>query len=101
MNDPTENALRTTIQAAPPNTEWWKDDLVECMDGRCPWTGPRTMLEDGGCPECGSLKRRMRVLERGQWWYWSCSPGCLPDGEPMGPFATEADALEDARDGLD
>ena len=32
-------------------------------------------------------------------WYWhSCFPGCLPDGEPSGPFATEADALADAQD---
>ena len=31
-------------------------------------------------------------------WYWqACFPGCLPDGEPSGPFATEADALADAR----
>lgn len=35
-------------------------------------------------------------------WYWqACFPGCLPDGEASGPFATEAEALEDARDGFD
>ena len=28
------------------------------------------------------------------WYVWSCFPGCLPDGEPMGPFGTEAEALE-------
>jgi hypothetical protein len=32
------------------------------------------------------------------WYWWSCFPGCLPDGEPMGPFESEAEALEDARD---
>lgn len=38
----------------------------------------------GSCPESG--------------WYWqSCFPGCLPDGGPMGPFATEAEALADAQ----
>lgn len=32
-------------------------------------------------------------------WYWqACFPGCLPDGEPNGPFATEAEALADARE---
>jgi len=31
------------------------------------------------------------------WYWWSCFPGCLPDGDPMGPFATEAEAIEDAR----
>jgi hypothetical protein len=30
-------------------------------------------------------------------WYWaSGQPGCLWDGEPTGPFNTEAEALEDA-----
>ena len=35
--------------------------------------------------------------ERG-WYWWSCFPGCLPDSDPIGPFATEAKALEDAQD---
>jgi hypothetical protein len=31
-------------------------------------------------------------------WYWiACFPGCLPDGEPTGPFATEDDARRDAQ----
>lgn len=30
------------------------------------------------------------------WYWWACFPGCLPDGEPVGPFATEAEALADA-----
>lgn len=34
-------------------------------------------------------------------WYWqACFPGCLPGSDPVGPFATEADALADARDGV-
>ena len=37
----------------------------------------------------------------GGWFYWSCFPGCLPDGDPIGPFATEAEALADAREGLE
>lgn len=33
-------------------------------------------------------------------WYWqACFPGCLPDGEPMGPFPTKAEALADAQEG--
>lgn len=35
------------------------------------------------------------------WYWWSCFPGCLPDGDPMGPFATEAEALADARSGIE
>jgi hypothetical protein len=31
------------------------------------------------------------------WYWWPCFPGCLPDGDPMGPFATEQEALDDAQ----
>ena len=32
-------------------------------------------------------------------YYWqACFPGCLPDGEPCGPFKTEQDAIKDATD---
>ena len=30
-------------------------------------------------------------------WYWhACSPGCIPDGEPSGPFKTAQQAYDDA-----
>jgi hypothetical protein len=32
-------------------------------------------------------------LARG-WYWWACCPGCLPDGEPQGPYETEAEAIE-------
>jgi hypothetical protein len=31
------------------------------------------------------------------FYWWACFPGCLPDGDPMGPFATQAEALADAQ----
>lgn len=33
----------------------------------------------------------------GGWFWWSCFPGCLPDGPAIGPFATRDEALADAR----
>ncbi len=33
------------------------------------------------------------------WYWWSCFPGCLPDGDPVGPFTSQAEALADAQDG--
>jgi hypothetical protein len=39
----------------------------------------------------------LRGMQPG-WYWWSCSPGCLPDGDPCGPFESEAAALMDARD---
>lgn len=40
------------------------------------------------------------VLPAG-WYWWACLPGCLPDSEPVGPFARSSIALEDARDQWD
>jgi hypothetical protein len=33
------------------------------------------------------------------WYWWACFPGCLPDGDPQGPYATEAEATEAAQEG--
>lgn len=35
------------------------------------------------------------------YYYWFCLPGCMPDGDPVGPFKTEAEALADMRDNND
>jgi hypothetical protein len=32
------------------------------------------------------------------WYWWPCFPGCLPDGDPMGPFDSEEEATRDAQD---
>lgn len=30
-------------------------------------------------------------------WYWhACFPGCMPDGDPVGPFASSRAAMYDA-----
>ena len=31
------------------------------------------------------------------WYWWACFPGCLPDSDPIGPFDTEAEAIDDAQ----
>ena len=31
-------------------------------------------------------------------WYWvACYPGCLPDGEPVGPYDSSLEAYDDGR----
>lgn len=37
-------------------------------------------------------------LEPG-WYWWPCQPGCLPDGDPEGPFPSYLDAVHNARKG--
>jgi hypothetical protein len=34
---------------------------------------------------------------RGGWFWWTCFPGCLPDGPAIGPFKSSKSALRDAR----
>jgi hypothetical protein len=40
------------------------------------------------------------ALSRG-WYWWSCTPGCLPDGEPDGPYKTASAAKRAALEGAD
>ncbi len=40
----------------------------------------------------------MGLAEPG-WYWWPCFPGCMPDSDPVGPFATEEEALADAQEG--
>jgi hypothetical protein len=30
------------------------------------------------------------------FFWWTCFPGCMPDGDPCGPFETERAAIDDA-----
>lgn len=32
------------------------------------------------------------------WYYWYCFPGCMPESGPMGPYRTEQEALDSARE---
>lgn len=48
----------------------------------------------------GTCGRTVPGMEDG-WYWWPCFPGCLPNGEPSGPFASEEEALADAREGME
>lgn len=34
----------------------------------------------------------------GGYFYWYCFPGCLPDSDPIGPYATRKEALAAAQE---
>lgn len=36
------------------------------------------------------------ALETG-WYWWYCTPGCLPDSDPVGPFGNAEAAKADAQ----
>jgi len=56
--------------------------------------------DDADIPEFGTEPRNFNSdgtpVEPG-WYWWPCFPGCLPDGEPSGPFPTKEAALADAQ----
>ena len=58
---------------------------------------PKDPLE---CPICNDWAHDQVTShsEHVGWYYWACFPGCLPDGEPIGPFETEDDAILDAQE---
>jgi hypothetical protein len=37
-------------------------------------------------------------LTESGWYWWPCFPGCLPDGDANGPFASREAALADAQE---
>lgn len=46
-------------------------------------------------PEPGRVDEWLNPVEPG--WYWvACFPGCMPDGDPVGPFSSSQLAHEDA-----
>lgn len=73
-----------------PNVEIF--DATQCEE--CGAIDPETHF-GGDSPYCPHSETR-----RG-FFYQFGFPGCIPDGEPCGPFASEAEALADAREGLE
>lgn len=64
------------------------EDFAQAEDGSWMADATRELAPDSfsNLTDCSSLAG----------WYWqSCQPGCLPDGDAIGPFATEEEALAD------
>lgn len=76
---------------------------------------PDRANEPNALPDAEAFYMSAADIEDGEWldddnepidslklegWYWhACFPGCMPDGEPMGPFETEDEAIADAQNG--
>ena len=92
MGQAYSNPKRESDPHALPDIEVWEHVSFESDDPiECPAAGmddPEEHSADHG-PDCDG------------WYWWSCFPGCLPDGSASGPFKTEQEALEDARDGVE
>ncbi len=44
---------------------------------------------------------RAEANDMAGWYWWACLPGCMPDGDPNGPFETEEAAIADAKNGAE
>ncbi len=64
---------------------------------------PRREAAEHSLPDCEIFYADDLIDDDGSplpagWYWWACSPGCLPDSDPCGPFDTEEEALENAQD---
>ena len=55
--------------------------------------------EEGEDSSAYEMEREAEAEKLAGWYWWTCSPGCLPDSDASGPFETELEALEDAGGG--
>lgn len=57
------------------------------------YSDPRRMGDPYALPDIEVFEATsdMDPLEPG-WYFWYCLPGCLPDSDPCGPYATAAEA---------
>lgn len=51
--------------------------------------------QEGAIVDTHTVEGGVREYNPGFYW-WSCSPGCLPDGESNGPFETAYEAYDAA-----
>ena len=65
------------------------------------YSDPKRASDPHALPDVEIFHNNMKQgLEMGlePGWYWqACFPGCLPDGDPNGPFNTYELALADAQ----
>ena len=96
------NPERENDEYALPNVEVWQSYHAEIWCDRCGvFTVPYEEAyasERAYCPSCDAPADRRYSDKQAYWFYWYCLPGCMPDSDPIGPFATEAEAIADAQD---
>lgn len=94
MTQHYSNPARANDPHALPDIETFEASLAYCP--QCDESAVSDWDGDYNCKEHGKFHPDAETVESG-WFYWFCFPGCLPDSDPMGPFAMEAEALADAR----
>jgi hypothetical protein len=96
---------REKVPNALPDIECFVSSVLVCVECGAESPTPAvsgTLPQETLClnPPCLGVLTPKTPPEK-KWWWWSCFPGCLPDGDPSGPFDTEDEALDDAREGIE
>jgi hypothetical protein len=82
----------------PKNTEFFQLSASDFLTaGEGDWRAER--LADGLADPDDQSERERAADELAGFYWWTCSPGCLPDSDASGPFVTETEAVEDAGGG--
>ena len=86
-----------------PDVEVWEDyvDELECSCGVYDIPGCVTDAvgaEECYCPSCAKPAISVERTKRNGWFFQYGMPGYLPDSSPWGPYETEDEALEEARE---
>lgn len=88
----------------PENIEIFEVSALEFLNAESEsWQAERLAEAVGenfdGDAEDSEVIRQVEAERLAGWYWWACSPGCLPDSEASGPFETELEAIEDAGGG--
>jgi hypothetical protein len=100
--------------------EAWRDNSIECADCGCDFI--RSERDETICPDCSAaadpdfIPSGIEVFYRSRgenrrdgwtdsdgqplgagWFWWSCFPSCIPDSDPIGPFGSEREAIDDCK----
>ena len=77
-----------------PDVAVWDSHYCDCPE--CGNTVLYNNARSAACPECAKVFAVSGSDPVG-WFWWTCLPGCLPDGDINGPYDTRELALADAQ----
>lgn len=96
MSQTYSSPARALVPGTLPDLEVWQSEYTFCPQCEALVIYDADECGAWACPECETVGLADQADLDG-WFYWFCFPGCLPEGEPVGPFDTQAKALADAR----
>lgn len=76
--------------------EEWSEDDRGALEDALEREAADEALTDDEIELCDRFTELQEELSG--WYWWNCLPGCLPDSDAFGPFDTEREAIDAARE---